>query len=338
MPNQHSSHRPRLVPLLRHRLATLLLAFAALAARHAAVAQRPRAAPAPVLTAPASPLAVILLGTGTPQFNAERAGAATAILVGDRWLLVDAGNGVQGRIVEAGLSLDRLLGIAITHHHVDHDQELVPLVVPLAMRRDSTLVLGPPGTRAMVDFATHAYREDIAYRLGRTGRPLADTARIVVREVAGADSLRLGDATLRTIDVRHTIATQAYRVDAGGRSVVVSGDLTESPTLVTLARDADVLVLDGSGLAAWRRASRRGEAVPRPARRAEPAHAPLEALVRMAREAQVRCVVFTHLGPGAIDETALQAHVRDALGFRGTVRVGTDGMRLDPECGMPAGR
>ena len=47
--------------------------------------------------------------------------------------------------------------------------------------------------------------------------------------------------------MNHTIATAAYRFDAGGRSIVVSGDLTYSALLSKLAKGADYLIIDSGG-------------------------------------------------------------------------------------------
>lgn len=63
---------------------------------------------------------VVILGSGTPNPDPGRAGAAVAIVLGDRWVFVDAGRGATLRAVEAGLDLARLAAVLITHHHSDH--------------------------------------------------------------------------------------------------------------------------------------------------------------------------------------------------------------------------
>ncbi|MGG0790957.1 hypothetical protein ABE132_20120 [Peribacillus simplex] len=58
-------------------------------------------------------------------------------------------------------------------------------------------------------------------------------------------SFELDGVKITSIPVPHTIPTYAYRFDANGQSVVVSGDLTYTKNFVTFAKDADILVIDG---------------------------------------------------------------------------------------------
>lgn len=70
-------------------------------------------------------LSVITLGTaggpkiwpGTP---APRCGIATAVVTDDKWYLIDAGHGTYTQIKRAGLDMEQLGGIFITHLHSDH--------------------------------------------------------------------------------------------------------------------------------------------------------------------------------------------------------------------------
>ncbi|WP_026818074.1 MBL fold metallo-hydrolase [Arthrobacter castelli] len=76
---------------------------------------------------------VITLGTaGGPrwwsgQTAGQRAGIATAIVVGDSTYLVDAGHGVGRQLSLAGLPVGSLRGIFVTHLHSDHTIDLASL-------------------------------------------------------------------------------------------------------------------------------------------------------------------------------------------------------------------
>lgn len=74
---------------------------------------------------------VITLGTAggprvwTPQDGSEpRCGIATAVVVGERWYLIDCGQGVYRQIMKAGLDIKKLAGIFVTHLHSDHVVDL----------------------------------------------------------------------------------------------------------------------------------------------------------------------------------------------------------------------
>jgi len=114
-------------------------------------------------------------------------------------------------------------------------------------------VVGPPGTAKLVAFGEEFYAEDVAYRLRRIGRSTADFGRVTVRELSGGESLTVGGLKVTTAPVKHTVQTLAYRFEADGQSIVISGDLSYSESLVELARDGDVLVID-SGAAIQRKA------------------------------------------------------------------------------------
>ncbi|MCM1014018.1 MULTISPECIES: MBL fold metallo-hydrolase [unclassified Brevibacterium] len=99
---------------------------------------------------------VVTLGTaGGPRWFAgdtkDRTGIATAIVVGERFYLVDAGHGVGRRIRQAGLDLDDLGGIFITHMHSDHTIDLPSLIVfgmqALHNRADDPVPIVGPGQR-----------------------------------------------------------------------------------------------------------------------------------------------------------------------------------------------
>src|SRR5436190_2004396 len=84
------------------------------------------AAQVPVAPRAAAGTQVVLLGTGTPRPDPERAGPATAIVVGDASYLVDAGPGIVRRAEAArakgfaALAPEKLLTAFMTHLHSDH--------------------------------------------------------------------------------------------------------------------------------------------------------------------------------------------------------------------------
>lgn len=97
---------------------------------------------------------LILLGTaGGPRPRRERSAPAQAIVSGGNIYIIDCGYGVARQVVLAGLQLNQLRNIFITHHHSDHDIDLGPLL-QLAWLSGLTNPVGcwgPPPMRRMID-------------------------------------------------------------------------------------------------------------------------------------------------------------------------------------------
>ncbi len=75
---------------------------------------------------------VILLGTGDP-LNEERAQTSLAVpLAGNETLLVDASSGtvLLRQLEAAGIALDSIRHLFVTHRHFDHAGGLAPLLTP----------------------------------------------------------------------------------------------------------------------------------------------------------------------------------------------------------------
>jgi glyoxylase-like metal-dependent hydrolase (beta-lactamase superfamily II) len=68
---------------------------------------------------------LITLGTqGGPLRSKSRSQPANVLLVNDEPYVIDAGNGVAGRLAMAGVPLGRVGQIFITHNHDDHNADL----------------------------------------------------------------------------------------------------------------------------------------------------------------------------------------------------------------------
>ena len=264
----------------------------------------------------AADLRVQILGSGGPGHNPQRAEASVLIRTGDADLLVDMGNGTAAALDKAGVRVNSLAALMMTHHHIDHDQEFAPILVKTLLGPQGPAVIGPSGTKSLTDFVTGFYKEDITYRRsngGQTGAfPLPS-----VREVHGGESFDLLGMAIKTAAVQHTIETVAYRFDLNGKSVVVSGDLYYSESLAVLAKNADLLIIDSGGVAAVGRAAGSGQGARNggPANRQvangggasrERSHSTAEELVKMVADAQVKTVVLTHFGKRSVDEEAVR--------------------------------
>lgn len=282
---------------------------------------------------PAESFSLITLGTGSPQYDPNRSGPSLLVQYQGRFFLVDMGNGTQARLYEAGISLRQIEAILLTHHHLDHNEEFIPILLLRLLRGGNVDVIGPPGTEKLVNFGKEFYAEDLAYRLGRLDRTGPDLGCAVVREVKGGETFNLGNVRITTAKVNHSIYTVAYRFDADGRSIVISGDLSYSESLVELARNADVLVMDSGGAIVHKEAALRTPAWPgddsrRAARSGvrETAHGSLRDVSTMAQRSGAKKLVLVHIAPGEVDEEATRRAIAEI--YKGEVIVARDLMEV----------
>ncbi len=272
-------------------------------------------------------LIVILLGTGFPRPDGVHAGAATAIVAGDQWFVVDAGRGATMRVAAAKLDYANLQAVFLTHFHSDHIAGLPDLFdTSWQFGRNARPfeLYGPPGVsrleKAMLDF----FRDDIHYRRDLQEKHPAAGATInahAVREgvVYDKDGVRV---TAFEVDHRPVAPAFGYRFDCGGRSIVVSGDTRPTPNLVKYAKGADVLVLEAYLPEHFLKMDS-----PEVAARLRRYHTSAEEAGEIAAQAGVKTLVLTHLIPAGAAETFRQ---RAAKAFTGKIVVGDDLLRIEP--------
>jgi ribonuclease BN (tRNA processing enzyme) len=199
-----------------------------------------------VFTSAHSQTQIVLLGTGTPYPDPHASGPATAVVVGKRVFLFDAGVNVMRQINAAGLSLTGPEATFITHLHSDHTLGYPDLILTswITRRRKALEVFGPPGLRRMTNHLLAAYSEDIEIRTRGLEREVASYLRVNVHEIQPAVIYEKEGVRVTAIRVPHGSWKNAfaYRVDTPDRSILISGDTAPSKALTAAAKDIDVLV------------------------------------------------------------------------------------------------
>lgn len=189
---------------------------------------------------------VILLGTGTPNPQPDHSGPAVAIVNGDRVYIVDAGPGVVRRAVQAGIKMDQLTRVFITHLHSDHTVGLPDLIFTPAVtgRRDALEIYGPPGLRAMTRNIMKAWSEDMQIRLHGLEPAVPGGYVVHAHDVKPGEIYRDDAARVTAFQVNHGTWKYAYgyRFETGGKVIVISGDTTFSENLIAAAKGCDILV------------------------------------------------------------------------------------------------
>ncbi len=201
---------------------------------------------------------VVLLGTGTPRTEADRAGMSTAVIVDDRPYIFDFGPGVGLRLSEGyrmgitGLAMSNVTRAFLTHMHSDHTLGLGSLMLtPWMFGREEPLeVYGPKGTASMTRALAEAYSLDVAKRTlnePHTDRGHEIIGKDVVPGVVYTDDL----VEVEAFKVHHgewdpalhgPFPAMGYRITTPDRIVVISGDTGAFPEMVSTYAGCDVLV------------------------------------------------------------------------------------------------
>ncbi len=111
---------------------------------------------------------MIVLGSGSPLPDPERAGPSTLVRTGAGDLLFDCGRGVLMRAAAAGSGAAALRGVFLTHLHSDHTTDLNDVFTSrwiTSFQPNPLPVFGPPGTAALLRATETMLELDIGYRM-----------------------------------------------------------------------------------------------------------------------------------------------------------------------------
>jgi ribonuclease BN (tRNA processing enzyme) len=279
---------------------------------------------------------LILLGTkGGPRVgSAGRSNPSTLVLVNDVPYVVDCGYGTTRQLLLAGVAVNRLRYVFITHHHSDHNLELGPVfynawITGQPLKLDA---YGPPGLEKMMEDFFSYQKFDIDTRITDEGR--ADPKKLFTPHEFSRPGVILENADVKVSScrVRHPPIEQAYayRFDSRDRSIVISGDTAYSPELAEFARGVDVLVHEVMYLPAIEALVRRLPNASRLREHLLVSHTLPADVGKLASQAKVKTLVLSHFVPGddaSITDVQWSEDVRKE--FSGKIIVGRDLMEVE---------
>ncbi|MGH2544378.1 MAG: MBL fold metallo-hydrolase [Ardenticatenaceae bacterium] len=215
-----------------------------------------------------------LLGTGASISEAHRTTTMLAFESGPSVVVVDCGGDVIQRLMEAGVMLDHIQALIITHTHSDHvgGFPLFMQKIWIAGRRRSIPVYG---IQPALDLARRLF---VQYDTsGWEGLPEIEWHEVPLDE--NAPVLEDSHWRITASPGKHSVPVIALRVldRAGGGTVTYSCDTERTPAVISLARDTDILVHEATG--------------------DYPGHTPAQDAAQVATEARARRLLLVHLPP-----------------------------------------
>ncbi len=243
---------------------------------------------------------VTLLGTGVGIPHSGRAQAGL-VLKAKESLLFDCGAGALLRLAESGVDPTKIDTVLLSHLHLDHVSDLLPLAKArwLVDEKDFT-IYGPAGTEDWFRAAQNLY-------------PYLDDLKVAVLEVGPKDEFSVKGFRIVAAEAVHSVVALGYRAEYGMKSVVYSGDTEPTASIARLAKGADLLVHECS--------------FPEPYQVTN--HSTPLQLGEVLQGVNVKRIVLTHLYPETIGhEEEMVKDIKAGLDPEVRVEVGRDLQRI----------
>lgn len=247
---------------------------------------------------------LILLGTANAIADAEHENTHMAVVGQDGVVLIDCVSSPKVRLARAGIELDDIGDLIVTHFHPDHVSG-----VPLLLM--NMWLMGR--ARPLRIYGLHHCLERLEDMMGFyhwerwpkffpvAFHRLPEQERILVLEKS--------EYRILASPVRHLVPTIGLRLESlqAPRAIAYSCDTEPTASVVNLASGAEVLLHESSG--------------------ASVGHSSAADAGRVAREAEVGRLLLIHYPTIGLDETALAKEARST--FPGPVELARDFLEIE---------
>ena len=187
---------------------------------------------------------ITVLGSGTCVPSLKRSSCSVLIQINQKKMLFDIGPGTTHRLLQTGLKIFDVSHIFLSHFHPDHTGELASFLFSFKYAdsghpKNPLTLIGGTGLSTFYEDLRNAFRHWIDLVPGQLD--------LIEMDIHGKDSIEFEFAAVESIPVDHNDESIAYKIKTpDGISVVYSGDTDYCENLITIAQNADLLILESS--------------------------------------------------------------------------------------------
>ena len=187
---------------------------------------------------------ITILGSGTCVPSLKRSSCSALVECGPDKLVFDMGPGTMRRLLETGTRIQDVTHVLLSHFHPDHCGELVSFLFALKARE-----LHKEGAHVTLigGHGLTGFFQGLKQVFGRWIDLGEEAFTLVEMKTSGPDERIFSHFYLTSRPMEHNPESLAYRILHDGKSVVYSGDTDVCGELVTLSKDADVLICESAG-------------------------------------------------------------------------------------------
>lgn len=244
---------------------------------------------------------ITVLGTSAAWPGPGRAAAGFLVRHEDTAVVLDLGTGTLANI-QLHVPHEQLDAVLVTHEHLDHCLDLLPLTV--------ARVFHPEPLRPLPFVAPAGVFERLA-AVERDQHRKEMYGLFEVRELGAGDAFEVGPLRITTGALPHLVPNLGFRIEAAGVALAYTGDTGPSEEIEALAKGVDLLVSEAS----WE--DERGILVE--------GHLTARQAAEHAAAAEAGTVLLTHFW-NTVDRDRAREHA--AAAFDGEVAVADEGMKV----------
>ena len=257
-----------------------------------------------------------LLGTGCPSVDYKRFGPSNLISTNKAKVLVDCGSGVTQRLNQIKISSADLDALMLTHLHSDHVVDLYQLIISSwhSYRVKPWIIYGPKGTKNFINKIMNAWKVERDQRIDYEARSSIEAFNIIIKEFKSEGSIKIKDLKITYFEVDHKPVKFAYGFNFfhNKKKLTISGDTKPCENIMKFGQNSDVLLhevyIDGEIKETNKMRTKKT------LHNVREYHTPSTMVGKVAKIANCKKLVLTHLVPTKFNEINLKKTVKADFG------------------------